>query len=99
MKPLKISHPEYLKKELKKEIITQPIEYLAKKDLENDFEKSMFKKFGHSATVKKKLYDIGAMYAAMSGSGSSVYGIFKDNSIGNKLYCRSWLFYRVIDAA
>jgi len=42
----------------------------------NDFEISVFKQFPEIEAVKSKLYDLGAVYAAMSGSGSSVYGIF-----------------------
>lgn len=30
------------------------------------------------AEVKRQLYDLGAVYASMSGSGSTVYGIFSD---------------------
>lgn len=60
-----------------KSIVQQPIEdwkYLMK----NDFENSVFLKYPEIAAVKDKLYDIGAIYASMSGSGSSVYGIFKE---------------------
>ena len=42
----------------------------------NDFEKEVFKKYPVILTVKEKLYDAGAMFALMSGSGSAVYGIF-----------------------
>ncbi|MCL2596942.1 MAG: 4-(cytidine 5'-diphospho)-2-C-methyl-D-erythritol kinase [Paludibacter sp.] len=42
----------------------------------NDFEKSVFAKFPQIAAIKQQLYDCGAIYAAMSGSGSAVYGIF-----------------------
>ena len=45
--------------------------------MKNDFEDSVFKKFPEIAAIKDELYDLGAVYAAMSGSGSSVYGIFK----------------------
>ena len=44
----------------------------------NDFEKSVFKKFPEIGRIKEKLYCEGAVYAAMSGSGSSVYGIFEE---------------------
>ncbi len=44
--------------------------------LKNDFEESIFKKFPEIASIKSKLYEAGAMYASMSGSGSAVYGIF-----------------------
>jgi 4-diphosphocytidyl-2-C-methyl-D-erythritol kinase len=44
--------------------------------LKNDFEKSVFNKFPAIKTIKEKLYAAGAVYASMSGSGSSVYGIF-----------------------
>ncbi len=42
----------------------------------NDFEKSVFKSFPRIAHIKQQLYDLGAVYASMSGSGSSVFAIF-----------------------
>ena len=59
-----------------KEIVKQPMETW-KSSMKNDFEDSVFKKFPEIAAIKDELYDLGAVYAAMSGSGSSVYGIFK----------------------
>ena len=43
----------------------------------NDFETSVFGIFPEIAEIKSKLLDLGAIFASMSGSGSSVYGIFK----------------------
>ena len=57
------------------ELISQPIETW-KDTVVNDFEKSVFVKYPEIACIKDRLYDLGAVYAAMSGSGSSVYGIF-----------------------
>ena len=59
-----------------KEIVKQPMETW-KHSMKDDFEDSVFKKFPEIAAIKDELYDLGAVYAAMSGSGSSVYGIFK----------------------
>lgn len=59
-----------------KEIVKQPMETW-KHSMKNDFEDSVFKKFPEIAAIKDELYDLGAVYAAMSGSGSSVYGIFE----------------------
>jgi 4-diphosphocytidyl-2-C-methyl-D-erythritol kinase len=42
----------------------------------NDFEISVFKQHPEIGTIKEQLYQQGALYASMSGSGSSVYGIF-----------------------
>jgi len=57
------------------EILTQPV--VQWKDLLfNDFEKSVFVKYPAIESIKKELYDHGALYASMSGSGSSVFGIF-----------------------
>lgn len=42
----------------------------------NDFEKSVFPKYPITQQIKDKLYALGAEYASMSGSGSSVFGIF-----------------------
>lgn len=44
--------------------------------LKNDFEPSVFKKFPALKGMKEKMYSMGALYASMSGSGSSIYGIF-----------------------
>jgi len=43
----------------------------------NDFEESIFRIYPQIADLKKSLYDMGAVYSSMSGSGSTVYGIFK----------------------
>ena len=59
-----------------KDIISGPIESW-KELLKNDFETSVFKQYPAIAAIKDKLYDLGAVYAAMSGSGSAVFGIFK----------------------
>ncbi len=60
-----------------KEIIAQPIETW-KNELVNDFENSIFKKYPEIEKLKQQLYDSGALYASLSGSGSAVFGIFKE---------------------
>ena len=59
-----------------KEIIRNPVETW-KDTMFNDFENSVFVKYPQIAAIKDKMYDLGAVYASMSGSGSSVYGLFK----------------------
>ena len=48
----------------------------------NDFENSIFQKFPEIKQIKERLYQEGAVYASMSGSGSCVYGFFKRNMFG-----------------
>ncbi|MFC5409889.1 4-(cytidine 5'-diphospho)-2-C-methyl-D-erythritol kinase [Larkinella bovis] len=43
----------------------------------NDFENSLFPMFPILNTIKQELYQAGAVYASMSGSGSTIYGIFE----------------------
>jgi len=45
--------------------------------IKNHFESGIFAKYPQLASIKTELYRMGAVYAAMSGSGSSVYGIFR----------------------
>ncbi len=45
--------------------------------LVNDFEKSVFARFPEVGAIKEALYTHGAVYASMSGSGSSVFGLFE----------------------
>lgn len=45
--------------------------------IQNDFEVSVFPLYPEIAEIKQKLYEAGAVYASMSGSGSAVFGIFR----------------------
>ena len=57
------------------EQLVQPVE-LWKDVIGNDFEMSVFPQYPQIAEIKQQLYEMGALYASMSGSGSAVYGIF-----------------------
>ena len=48
----------------------------------NDFEKTVFPKHPIIGEIKKRLLDAGAYYASMSGSGSTVFGLFKNDPEG-----------------
>ena len=66
------THPQSLQT-----IIQQPIEQW-KHVLCNDFEKGVVKQYSVVGDLIQRLYQHGAIYAAMSGSGSTVFGIFKN---------------------
>ena len=59
-----------------RDIVMQPVETW-RDALTNDFEKSVFTLHPEIGAIKDRLYDMGAVYAAMSGSGSSLYGLFR----------------------
>lgn len=59
------------------DIVRQPIETW-REELTNDFEPPVFAAHPELGDIKEKLYDMGAIFAQMSGSGSAVYGIFKE---------------------
>jgi 4-diphosphocytidyl-2-C-methyl-D-erythritol kinase len=58
------------------DIIQQPISTW-KTELVNDFEKSIFNLYPIVEKTKNELYELGATYACMSGSGSAVFGLFE----------------------
>lgn len=58
-----------------KECISKPMAHW-KDTISNDFETTVFASFPEIERIKSELYQRGALYAAMSGSGSSVFGIF-----------------------
>jgi len=49
----------------------------------NDFEESIFKLHPELETIKEELHKYGAVYASMSGSGSTMYGFFEDTASAN----------------
>lgn len=68
-----------------RDIVRQPIETW-RTELKNDFEPSIFSHYPSIGALKDKFYELGAVYSQMSGSGSCVYGIFKEppHLIGNQ---------------
>ncbi len=59
------------------ELIQQPVD-LWKDKLVNDFETGMAVQHPDLADIKQQLYNHGAVYAAMSGSGSTMFGVFRE---------------------
>ncbi|MDE6095561.1 MAG: 4-(cytidine 5'-diphospho)-2-C-methyl-D-erythritol kinase [Muribaculaceae bacterium] len=65
----------------------------------NDFEASIFPKFPELAELKENMYSSGAVYSSMSGSGSSIYGIYDSGDkakmardLFSTTYSGVWLF-------
>ena len=76
-----------------KEIIHQPIASW-RNELVNDFEKTAFKTYPELKNIKEELYLRGAEYAAMSGSGSTMFGIFNTTTSNfpiSKGYYYKWI--------
>ena len=74
------------------EEIAQPIAQW-KTRLNNAFELPIFKEYPELAEIKKRLYDSGAIYSSLSGSGSCIYGIFE--SIPEMNVLKDWQTYLV----
>lgn len=59
------------------DVVRQPIGTW-RTDLINDFESPIFARHPQLAQIKEQLYGLGAVYAAMSGSGSAMFGLFRE---------------------
>ena len=59
-----------------KEALARPVEEW-EGILVNDFEETVFAKYPELAAIKRSLYDSGAAYASMSGSGSALFALYK----------------------
>lgn len=59
-------------------------DFLSFKFFENDFEKIVIPAYPEIGSIKNKLLDSGAKFASLSGSGSTVFGIFDDNVFAKK---------------
>jgi len=64
-----------------------------KSQIKNDFEDSVFKNHPAIRGVKAALYEAGAVYASMSGSGASVFGIFQATPDLSHLENESQVFF------
>lgn len=53
--------------------------------VENDFERTVFVHHPRIAAMKEQMYGMGAEYASMSGSGASVFGIFKRDILAEEI--------------
>jgi 4-diphosphocytidyl-2-C-methyl-D-erythritol kinase len=76
-----------------KDIISQPLSTW-KSELVNDFEKIVFKKYPQVKEIKENMYQHGAIYSAMTGTGSTVFGIFdvqKDFNYSIENHFHKWL--------
>lgn len=71
-------------------IIQQPIAAW-KNTLFNDFELPVFEKYPQIKTLKETLYQHGALYASLSGSGSAVFGIFHKNQVPHLEWNKDYL--------
>lgn len=61
------------------EIASLPVDEWREAGMVNDFEESVFTKHPTIGRIKQQLYTMGARYAAMSGSGSSLFALFTHN--------------------
>ena len=66
-----------------------------KKHIKNDFEESIFKNHALIRGVKADLYQAGALFASMSGSGASVFGIFDKTPDLSHLEVDNQVFYDI----
>ena len=57
------------------EFIDKPVD-LWKDNITNDFEKSIFRTYPILKKNKQELYEDGAIYSSMTGTGSTIYGLF-----------------------
>lgn len=77
-----------------KDALTYPVDTWKDKVI-NDFEVSVFVKYPQIKSIKEQLYQNGALYASMSGSGSSVYGLFR-NPVDLKHYFQNCFYWSEI---
>jgi len=71
--------PQAIDFDLSERITKSPLQEW-KNWLKNDFEEHLFTKYPILAEIKQELYEQGAIYAAMSGSGSTIFGIFENQA-------------------
>ncbi|HEY5392096.1 MAG TPA: 4-(cytidine 5'-diphospho)-2-C-methyl-D-erythritol kinase, partial [Hanamia sp.] len=78
-----------------REIILQPIQTW-KNELTNDFEMIAFSKYPSLQKIKESMYDANAIYSSMTGTGSTIFGLFnadeKIDLVFEKEYFHKWIY-------
>ena len=67
-----------------------------KDQISNAFEKHIFSQYPLLGKIKNELYSLGALYASMSGSGSSIYGIFEEAPENISSYFKGMFTYQEV---
>jgi 4-diphosphocytidyl-2-C-methyl-D-erythritol kinase len=78
-----------------RELVKSPVEKW-KDLLKNDFETSVFKAHPEIGQIKNTLYQHGAVYASMSGSGSSVYAFFEKEALPRPQFPSNYFVKQVL---
>lgn len=87
-----------LDKERKQEQVTDIIRLPVaewRNRLTNDFEGPVFREYPQIGAIKERLYEAGADYAAMSGSGSTVFGLFKKEATPDLYFPEAYFVRRL----
>jgi 4-diphosphocytidyl-2-C-methyl-D-erythritol kinase len=71
------------------QVIRQPVETW-KEELVNDFESPVFTQYPTIRAIKEELYRKGAIYASLSGSGSTVYGLFPKDTTASLSFDKNY---------
>lgn len=87
-----LSNPKHALHKLTKSIKTSPLHWEG--IVVNDFEKVVFDLYPEIGSIKAMLYEIGAVYSAMSGSGSTVFGIFNEKPTYDSMLQDYFTFYQ-----
>ena len=76
------------------ERVAEPIERW-QGSVKNDFEESVFKAHPALGRIKEELLESGAVYAAMSGSGSTIFGIFDSETMAKRWSEQTQYIYKM----
>ena len=72
-----------------KELISRPVSSW-RAELRNDFEGPVFREYPSLKIIKEELYKRGALYASLTGSGSTLYGIFEKGKADPAGWKEAW---------
>lgn len=79
-----------------RDIVMRPVETW-RDALTNDFEHSVFTLHPEIGQIKQQLYDMGAAYASMTGSGSSVFGLFRNQIDLDGQFCGMFTYTGILE--